>query len=672
MRCARGGVLALAALVGIAPTAFAKRVTVTRAQLEAAAVSRLSDALQLLDAWSPQSNDGYTWMPSTRALVPRSTAWSVVLNGQPLDVIVFDATHLELVPVAITEIDSIVFADEVAPSGTAWDSSPARIEIYAARARAGWTVGATASGANETGDPGPYRYTPLVTPNVDAIGGDASLWLARGARNWYASLSGAMMQHPFTDPAMRERTQEALATLRPGAVPPESSAPVSWFYEPTWPAVLRLSSSARFGVRAGGGWHDAIAAIADARRYFHYSEPFGSEVPTDQRVLVGGVTGSLAAGERTRIGYRGLAERKELTDQDDALAFDYEWTSRRLAGAVDADYRLQRTRWGVFAGVEERAVETTDSLSNDDDTFVRAGASVERAFGGGSRLSLEGQVTSDGDDNAAAAALRVHWVARPADTVRVRVSLQQRLFSESDDLWLWSERGYDVLARNGESYSLDGSITRTRVTSVDAGWSSSGMFGGVELNAGLSRFDDAYVDTRDFSYDAVSCDFDAPTRVVTGQSGHLFTVAAKLHHALGAQSGGVFSWSYVEEFDSDVDLGDRWQTVPRHRLRYTVWGRPRSTWRLWGRVTHYSPTFWTDYAGVDGAVCNADGVLVTYSAHVGGATSFDAMLQHGMWRERFWIDVMARNIFDADIKYHPAGASSGFTVMAQARLRWAD
>ena len=664
--------VALALVAGIAAPAAAKRVTLTRAQLEAAAVARLSDALQLLDEWSPASNDGYTWMPSTRSIVPRSASWSVILNGNPLDVNVFDATHLELVPVSIAEIDSIVFVDEGAPLGASWDDAGARIEIYAARATAGWRVGVTASGANETGDPGPYRYTPLVTPNVDAIGPDASLWLARGTRTWYASLSGAMMQHPFTDPAMRERTQHALSALRPGAGEPNVSAPLSWIYEPTWPAVLRLSSNLRGGVRAGGGWHEAIAAIADARRYFHYSEPFGSEVPTDQLMLMGGVAGSFDAGARTRIGYRGAASRKELTDQDDALAFDYEWTSRRLWGAVDATYSAGRTRAGVFAGVENRGAETVDSLSDDDDTFVRAGARWERAWGRGSRVSVEGASTSDGDDHGTSAGLRVDWVVRPADTVRVRVALRERLFSENDDLWLWSERGYDVLARNGESYSIDGPITRTRVTSFDAGWSSSGMLGGVELNAGLSRFDDAYVDTHDFIYDATTCTFDAPTRVVTDQSGHVLTVAAKLYHALGSQSGGVFSWTYVEEFDSDTALGDRWQTVPRHRLRYTVWGRPRATWRLWGRVTHVSPTFWTDYAGVDGAVCNADGVLVTYSAHVAGATSFDAMIQHGMWRDRFWIDVMARNVFDADIRNHPAGASSGFTLMAQARLRWAN
>lgn len=662
-------------LIAHIDTATARRVTLTRTTLEAAAVTRLSDALQLVDSWAPASNDGYTWMPTPRGLtLPRSTAWSVVLNGQRLDLTVFDATHLEMVPVSIAEIDSIVLVDAVDRStiGAAWESSSARIEIYAARAPRGWTVGVSASGGSEIGDPGPYRYTALATPNVDAIGADAALWIARGSDDAYVSLSGAMMQHAYTDPAMRERTSDALTTLRPGATVPENSGATSWLYDPTWPAVLRLSASLRAGIRAGGGWHEATAAIADARRYFHYSEPFGSEVPTDQRVLQGSVAGSFAAGARTSIGYQARASSEELTDQDHVLAFDYDWKSQHLAGSVDMAHQGKRTRAVAFVGAENRSVETGDTLSDDADTFVRAGARLERALGRASRADVELATTSDGDNAAIAAAARAHWVVRPSDTVRVRVALQERLFTESDDLWLWSERGYGLLERQGVAYSIDGGITRTRVTSADAGWSSSGVLGGVEVNVGVRRFDDAYVETRAFTYDAATCDLSAATRVMTGQNGHVGVVETRLYHALGDRSGGDFTWSYVEEFDSDAAFGNTWQTVPRHRLRYTVWARPRPTWAMWARVCHYSPTLWTDYAGIDGAVCDADGVDVTYHARVDGVTFVDAMVQHGMWRQQLWIDVIARNVFDADLRYHPVGASFDLTLMVQARLRWND
>jgi hypothetical protein len=665
--------LAALALSAWVNDAFARRVTISRERFAAAGATRLSDAMVLFDAWAPASNDGYTWMPTPRALTqPRSTAWSVVLNGQPLDVTVFDAVHLELVPVSIAEVDSIVFVDDVDHSsiGAAWTSAAARIEIYAARVAAGWTVAATTSAGNEIGDPGPYRYTAQVTPNVDAIGADASLWIARGDDDWYASLSGAMMQSPFTDPAMRETTTDALA-LKPGATEPSASPPLSWVYEPNWPAVLRTSASLRLGVRALGGWHEGIAAVADARRYFHQSEPFGGEVPTDQRTLVGGVTGTIDAGTRTQIGYRALATSKDLDDQDDALAFEYDWYAQRLAGGVDVAHERGRARAVAFASVENQSVEATDdTLSHDEDTFVRAGARFEGGFGRGNRASIEAAATSDGDANAFVAAAGLHWVVRPADTVWVRVAVQERLFTENDDLWLWSERGYDLLARNGISYSIDGAIDRTRVSSFDVGWSSSGVMGGVELAGGLRRFDDAYVATQSFTYDATTCAFSSPTAVVTGQSGHVGVVEARLYHALGRNSGGSFSWAYVEEFDSDPALGATWQTVPRHRLRYALWARPRPTWALWARVCHYSSTTWNDYAGVDGVMCDADGVWVTYRSTVDGATYVDAMVQHGMWRQQLWIDVMARNVFDADVRCHPTGATFDLTLFIQARLLW--
>jgi hypothetical protein len=507
-------------LLATAHPAVARRVVLTRAQLEAAAVTRLSDAMQLIDAWSPASNDGYTWMPTPRALTqPRATTWSVVLNGQLLDVTVFDGTHLELVPVSIAEVDSIVFVDEVdqAAAGAAWESSNARIEIHAAHATPGWTVGATASGGNPIGDPGPYRYTPLATPNVDAIGADASVWLARGDHNWYASVSGAMMQSPFTDPAMREQTTEALATLRPGASVPSSSPPVSWFWEPTYPAVLRVSSSVRAGIRAGGGWHEAIAAIADARRYFHYSEPFGSEVPTDQRMLLGGVTGSLAAGTRTRVGYRALASSVELTDQYHALAFDYEWTSRRLAGGVDLAHDFGRTSAGVFAGIENRSVETVDTLSIDDDTFVRAGVRVERGLGRSSGAELEVATTSDGDDGPPSLHASMGGAARRHAARAVRRSVRSRKTTT------WVVGGANgPLA--GRSYSVDGRRSRARV--VDAGVV-------VERHV-LGVWSDAFLDAM----------LARPRR--TGQTGNGRRRGAPVSRAgtqSGAPSRGPTSWS---------------------------------------------------------------------------------------------------------------------------------
>jgi hypothetical protein len=71
-------------------------------------------------------------------------------------------------------------------------------------------------------------------------------------------------------------------------------------------------------------------------------------------------------------------------------------------------------------------------------------------------------------------------------------------------------------------------------------------------------------------------------------------------------------------------------------------------------------------------MCDADGVWVTYRSTVDGATFVDATVQHGMWRQQLWVDVIARNVFDADVRYHPTGATFDMTLFIQARLLWSD
>jgi hypothetical protein len=264
----------------------------------------------------------------------------------------------------------------------------------------------------------------------------------------------------------------------------------------------------------------------------------------------------------------------------------------------------------------------------------------------------------------------VDWVVRPADTVRVRVRMAQRLFVEDDNLWLWSERGYGLLARNGVSYTIDGPITRTTVSSADVGWTSRGVLGGVDVDIGLRHFDDAYVEERDFVFDSTTCSFVSPTHVVTGRSGNVGVVRTRLWHALGERSWADFSWTYYEEFNSDTAFSALWQTVPRHRLTYSLYGRLRESWRLRLRIAHASATFWPDYAGVDGATCVVDGITVTYHPNVPAYTAVDAGLQVAPWNGRAMIDLVAKNLFDTTLRDHPAGASQAFTIALQLRVQW--
>jgi len=632
-----------------------RRVTVTKEMIRVLGASRLSDLFVTDDAWSPQSNDAYTFSPTPRGLsLPRAAGWSVFLNGQPVDAGVFDVLHLEMIPVALAEIDSVVFADECAP-GTSWTSARGRIEIFTGRPQSGWQAGGAASAAHKTG------------AGATTIGPDGALWMSRGSAGWYAALSASLAEHPYNDPAMRARTGAAMRDLRPGATEPGSDA-TSWFYDATTPALLRTSVALRGGVKAGTGWHDGLISIQNARRYFHYSEPFGRELPTDQYLATFSATGRALLTSGLTAGYRASFAQSRLSDQDEVLAFEYGWKETRSRGALDVTRANGVSRVMLFAGVEDRRVSTGDTLSRDADTIVRAGIDAQRRVGRNWTAGIDAAGTFSDGDAAAALGATADWVVRPADTLRARVRMTQRLFVEDDNLWLWSERGYGLLARNGVAYSIDGAIDRTTVVSADIGWTSVGVLGGVDVDLGIRRFDDAYVEQRDFSYDPSTCSFTSPTRIATGRSGNVGLMQARLWHALGGRTWADFSWTYYEEFNSDAAFSRLWQTVPRHRISYTLHGRIGQAWRMRLRIAHASSTFWPDYAGVDGATCVTDGVSVTYRANVPGYTTVDAGVQVVAWRERATIDIVARNLFDTAIRNHPAGASQPLTLGVQLVL----
>jgi len=666
----RALLLVLALVVTTTSSARAARVTITRATLDATGQSRLAEAIARVAPWLNTTSDFYTYSPTPGgATMPRALSWSVVLDGAPVDVSVFDAMHLELVPVAVGEIDSIVFVS--AEDGLDGSSARGRIELYTTRAGSGWSVDAALAAASQSGDPGPYAYTAQATPNVDAIGPDAALRIAHGSRNWYASLSGRLAQHPFTDTEIRERVDAQMGALRPGveSLPPNPDL-TSWFYNADGPAVLRTSATLRAGVRSGSHWHDATLALSDAHHYFHFSEAFGSEVPTDQMLSLASLSGAFATGARTRIEYSASASEKELRDTDGALAFDYEWESRHAGGNARVVHETGRTRAHLGAGIEQRTVSSTDTLTDDSDTFVRANAGVERRVSRSFTLGASLASTFADDDNAIAGGVTSRWVVRDADTLSARVVYRQRLAVEDDNLWLWTARGYSMLADRGLAPTYENTTARSGVGTVEVAWSSLGMLGGIRVAGAINRFDDATVERRSYAFEPAACAFESPTRVIGGQQGHTGMLDLRVWHGLGDHSRADFSFVYLEEFNSDADFSAVWRSVPRHQIRYALSFWPLPTWSGRVAVTHVSSTHWVDYETIDGVVCLSDGFEIPIRARVDGVTSLDASIRHGMFGGRWVADVIARNILDDDVRYHPAGASMSFTLIVQLRTNW--
>ena len=109
-----------------------------------------------------------------------------MLDGQRIDMKLFDMNNLNLLPVALDFVDSVEIVSLPRIHNGEF-TNRGLIHIHTRRPTNGFFFRGSVIGGNETGDPGPYRYTGYYSPNVDAIGPDASLSFGFGSKDRHSS-----------------------------------------------------------------------------------------------------------------------------------------------------------------------------------------------------------------------------------------------------------------------------------------------------------------------------------------------------------------------------------------------------------------------------------------------------------------------------------------------------
>lgn len=154
------------------------RRTIDAAGIATAGWHRVGDIVSALPPGATASVDGFNHALTSSRVgfmeASGSTAsWRVRLDGQTMPVSIAGLWILDAIPVAITQIDSVVIAE--GPSIV--DGQPVflgTIDLYTRRPRRGLSSIGDYQHGDESGDPGPYRYTPRTSPNVEKLGPFAS------------------------------------------------------------------------------------------------------------------------------------------------------------------------------------------------------------------------------------------------------------------------------------------------------------------------------------------------------------------------------------------------------------------------------------------------------------------------------------------------------------------
>jgi hypothetical protein len=658
--------------------ASSQKIVLTQDVIQNSGLTRLGDIFLLLDNWRASTMDGYEWKASANGLAPyQGQTWTLMLDGSLVDVNVFGANNLNLLPVALDQIDSVVVVSSPQiHCGVFADRGI--VHIYTRRPAAGVSFRGSLMGGNETGDPGPYRYTPLRSPNLDGIGPDASYTLGFSYGKWYALGNLATQIHFFQDPSMRERNKRILKPVSLNTfvdAPPSrggrsiQSIPGRFGFDEVFPGMRRTASSLRSGFQWDAGRIDASLGYTHAHRYFLFFQPLGREIPVNNNYLHAGMNGSLSLTPDAHVHCRFKYSSNRLAESSNTLGADFDWERRVAALNLEGDY--VRESLHVIGGGVLRNVSLDTHFALDDDSYNFGAAYGAVAYDFFDRfrqeVSLSGAFCND--EAAMKASLANHWRVNARHDLSLRLAYSQRLFEEDNSLWYWAARGYDILDSLGVAYTITGGFAKSSLFASDVEWSAAIL---DECTGSLAfsyrSFGDLYLERQAFVFDSTNCSFSSPVVVETGCEGRVFgvnlsadlTAPRSLHHHL--------FYNYQSAVAGDDAFKDVWETVPGHHAGYRLTYAPSAGFRVWGMLSYLSSSYWPDYSGIDGEVCEANSPSSAYYATVNSSTILDLQLQKWFWHRRIRWDFICRNVWNNELQYHPIGASFDLTIYLRLKL----
>jgi hypothetical protein len=603
--------------------------------LRLAGVMRLAEVFRLVDDWDATTQDEFYWdaAPAGGAVDP---GWLLMIDGQRSELELFGSPSLARIPVPLELIDRIEFVRTPKVTGGELASAGV-IHIHTREPPPGLSAGGWATTGSEIGDPGPFAFTPLATPNVDRLGNDGSGRVAYRRGTWYAEATLQVAKQNPTDPAIFDRYSAASR----GEVRLRSSL---------------LAPTVRLGVRRRGGVHTLSLRHSRARDFLPL-EPAAGELAVTERYTQVGLDGSWGTRQPRTLRYFASWTRNQAEPRGAGLPVPFSWRTRTIGAGAEWLQVWTAARLTVGARLRHLTAETSQPL--DDSRLITAAGYGELVPAAGHLPRIAAEVSTTDGDLGAAVAISRSWRPARGAAVELSASYSTRGPATENSVWSWTDRGYSLLRDAGVVATVTGPVGRRGTLGFDLGtsvttsaWSSLRVEWFWRRHTGLTLVE------RALALDAADRSFEGPATAVTdgaGQvAGGLVTVEARV-----ARFSSRLSYRLQEAVAGDDQFRAALDQVPHHTLRAALTLTAAPGLDLWTMMEYRSPSRWREFEAIEAATGGA------YQARVPAWAGLDVAVQKWLWRRRLRAHLGFRNLLGADVRYHPAGSIVGPRMYVQ-------
>jgi hypothetical protein len=618
-------VIALGTPAAMAGAQAVAPLVIHKAQIQAAGWGRVSDLVQGAAGW--QSSDVESFdataspdgLPPAGESAPGAPVWLVLVDGQPVPVNLFGAHQMDLLPVSIAQVDSVVvLSGPVLLNGAS--SSRGAIEIFTRAAPRGFSGEFTYEHGDETGDPGPFRYTPRASPNLEKIGPFGHAEVGFGTALWDLALGlhGASLN----------TTDSALFSRRQGRGPSAMDA---------------LTPTARLRIRALGGEQEVLASRGGQRgELFIPNSQFEQSLRSVDTYV--GASGSIAASSRTSGGYTLASTTQRVKELPSALPFTVGHERRLVrgdasvtrhgAGPLDLTVGVAASQWRLVRA------DTTQSATSGR-AYLRAALNSMASRTASLSLSLvhapyivASSTTGTASTTALDGQLDLRQTLRPTTALRLSLARVHALSGASD---AWIDRILSDIPQQ----------PRSPVVSRGSLALEQRAFGlAFTLGASVSRASDWLLQD-----DGGIVPESQDTLIVlpnTAASRHDVTLAgfgARVQTPDAGRVRGYLEYDHSTPVAGDAAVRTAQESAPSDALRGQVAYVPFTDVQLGAGLALTSATTWSRFAGPDGE-----------PAVVPPLRRVNASAEKWFWHRRLHAAYVLENILNKPDRDHPFGA----------------
>ncbi len=614
--------------------------TLTADELRSAGLVRIADVLRLAEGWDVASIEGFTLRATPPGNpLPERVSYAVFIDDVfvPLDQL--GTTHVNRLPLSLEDVERVTI--DSSPVVIRGRFAPGAFRIETRRPASPLELRARHVAGSETGDPGPYQFTELASPNVERFGFDSDGSLAARAGGVQANAGYRSIRHYASDPFVLDRYVAIAGSefrVLEGGGP---SARAQWVGERVNAAVF---------VRTTG--------IDDS----YFLRPNGREIPVENGFEQFGASGRWHARENLDVDATVTSTSNELDASGRGGVPALDWRTE----AKELDVRASACRGPLAATLGGRVTLHEAHARTDirDDEWTGGGVSVrlERADSSGAATSLDLMFEQERGENASAfaASHRRQW---RRGTFGLALSAARMLPEPASPFWFWREQGLSVLEEEGVAVDADGTVQRAGLFAADVGASTTlGTRVTLEADLFLRATRDAALEDERFQYDPDAETFTSPVALRTDEAGETAGGTLAAMGVLSATTRVRASWRYQDAIGGSALYRDAVRAVPRHAARLTFSTTPFRNFDVECAVRARSASHWIAYEDV-GAQSGG-----RYDDRIPGWGTVDVAFRKWLAGRHLRFGVAFRNLLDREVRTHPIGEDEALTVIVEGAI----